>query len=94
MYTHDRSPHTNGAHECGPTFLLALASWTGDSTGDYRVLKQIRYNLNGKYCLVAAGGYGAQRRGLSASGGAADSAAFVPCDIRPAFSAYSLKSER
>ena len=60
MYTHERSAHTNGAHFCGRTFLLAVACWTGDTTGDYRVLKQIRHNLQGDACLVAAGGYGSQ----------------------------------
>ncbi|NLF30379.1 MAG: lyase [Planctomycetes bacterium] len=60
MYTHDRSAHTNGADICGRTFLLAVASWTGDTTGDARLLKQIRHNLQGDTCLVAAGGYGSQ----------------------------------
>ncbi|NLF30793.1 MAG: hypothetical protein GX591_07895 [Planctomycetes bacterium] len=59
-YGHDKSAHTNDASSCGRQFTLALASWAGNTSADYRMFRQLRHNLEGDYCIVAAGGYGAQ----------------------------------
>ncbi len=59
-YTHERSAHTTGAWDEGKTFVLAVAAWQGDTKADAPLLRQIRSNLQGDRCLVAAGGYAAQ----------------------------------
>ena len=59
-YTHERSAHTTGAWDAGKTFVLAVAAWQGDAKADAPLLRQIRSNLQGDRCLVAAGGYAAQ----------------------------------
>lgn len=59
-YTHDRSAHTTGAWDGGKTFVLAVAAWQDNKNADEPLLRQIRSNLQGDRCLVAAGGYAAQ----------------------------------
>ncbi|MFW6154845.1 MAG: PKD domain-containing protein [Planctomycetota bacterium] len=59
-YGHDKSAHTNAAASCGRQFTLALAARAGNASAEYRMFRQLRYNLQGGQCLVAAGGYGAQ----------------------------------
>ncbi len=67
-YTHEQSAHTSGAFSCGKTFAQALAAWQGRQAADASLLKQIRFNLRGDRCLVAAGGYGSQHeRAFTAS---------------------------
>ncbi|MFW6154893.1 MAG: PKD domain-containing protein [Planctomycetota bacterium] len=59
-YGHNQSAHTNDAHGCGRQFTLGIAAHADNTTADYRFFRQVRYNLEGAYCIVAAGGYGSQ----------------------------------
>lgn len=52
--------HTNRGESGGAPVLLALASLTGDTRADARLLEQMRYTLTGGNDISANGGYPAQ----------------------------------
>ncbi len=52
--------YTNGAWSGGASILLAVASHTGNTSADARLLEQIRYTLIGENTICANGGYPSQ----------------------------------
>ena len=64
FYTHDRSPHTTGAHCGGKTVVKAVAAWQGNEQADRLLMRQFTRVLQPDRCLVVAGGYGSQHERL------------------------------
>jgi hypothetical protein len=52
--------YTNGAWNGGASIALALASYTGNTSADARLLEQIRYSITGGNEICANGGYPSQ----------------------------------